>query len=658
MLVYINAQPVPEVYDISHMPPHEFRKLLDTVDAYMFALVAAIDKFCTPGVDASSALSNHFLKYHPRLFEWCLFFSANIMRMTFGVSPLDATIHKVSRVVSRLLSLGSSQLRLAVSSSEDAAETMINLWNVGDDVSHSRDAIIDISFAFNNFLSAENGTATTFKVIERLPLHVVKLMVQTLESRYREIQFGQMTPPEVPEAWEASQHFLRVLQRQPRFYEGLNRYFDWKCILSTAMAAVFGDTRSVSLRSDTSEEPVTSLLALIQAVLFSGNSVIGRLVSLFDEFTLNSGRQTRNETLDEKRQKSAPCNLIDYVTFLFKRPSKSEAFVAYFRWTLTLLDSHAIYPPVTKAIAEEERWSVYRQFYEDPQNFNMTVTFCDNLNHGETLIPHDYLSRACSGCRYAVYCSPICQKQDWEARHRDECMDAGAIHAGSRRDHRWLSPFLRHQILAYIMHFVNHDLSLGLLDSHSASLLNSKTDRLTSTSRRGDLAGVKNPKLKGYMDEGLLWLDNSKIPGQLEAFRLERFGRYNLDQLVIHIKLDSKCLGVAVALEDTLSFWDKMMRQENGDVDSWMKRRLAAIFFKQSELNKHQAALNSTTKFVLLNVEASLGNEIWHLVVLSQARTRTMDGSNEWMKKGDMDFKIVNVFYFPTRSKTGLLAGM
>ena len=118
--------------------------------------------------------------------------------------------------------------------------------------------------------------------------------------------------------------------------------------------------------------------------------------------------------------------------------------------------------------------------------------------------------------------------------------------------------------------------------------------------------------------------------------------------------------------------------QENEDVDTWMKRRLGAMFVKHFDLNEQQVVFHSTTKFVLLNVEASLGNEIVHFVVLTQAQTRTMEGCKEPMNKGDMDFKIVNVFYYPTcvlfafllhhgadtfvytlsRSETGLLVGM
>ncbi|KAH6901589.1 hypothetical protein BKA70DRAFT_1568414 [Coprinopsis sp. MPI-PUGE-AT-0042] len=48
---------------------------------------------------------------------------------------------------------------------------------------------------------------------------------------------------------------------------------------------------------------------------------------------------------------------------------------------------------------------------------------CDNLEHplqSETICTE---SKTCSACHMVVYCSPACQKNDWETRHRRECRE-------------------------------------------------------------------------------------------------------------------------------------------------------------------------------------------------------------------------------------------
>ncbi|KAJ3517461.1 hypothetical protein NMY22_g13963 [Coprinellus aureogranulatus] len=48
---------------------------------------------------------------------------------------------------------------------------------------------------------------------------------------------------------------------------------------------------------------------------------------------------------------------------------------------------------------------------------------CDTLGEGGEWKP-----RKCSGCSTMVYCSPSCQRVDWDERHRDECPKAHIAH--------------------------------------------------------------------------------------------------------------------------------------------------------------------------------------------------------------------------------------
>ncbi|KAF6753416.1 hypothetical protein DFP72DRAFT_1069402 [Ephemerocybe angulata] len=57
------------------------------------------------------------------------------------------------------------------------------------------------------------------------------------------------------------------------------------------------------------------------------------------------------------------------------------------------------------------------------------ITLCDNMNcpaQRGAVIPTSRQSRSCSGCHVVLYCSPACQKIDWEEQHRLECRSARA----------------------------------------------------------------------------------------------------------------------------------------------------------------------------------------------------------------------------------------
>ncbi|KAJ3530819.1 hypothetical protein NMY22_g8418 [Coprinellus aureogranulatus] len=91
-----------------------------------------------------------------------------------------------------------------------------------------------------------------------------------------------------------------------------------------------------------------------------------------------------------------------------------------------------------------------------------TPSICDCLQH-EELSPHlrasdgssysnsevdDYSLKECSGCRTVAYCSPECQRQDWEAIHKFECSQSRSqrfeLHnKGLRMTHRARMFYLR-----------------------------------------------------------------------------------------------------------------------------------------------------------------------------------------------------------------------
>ncbi|KAH6901588.1 hypothetical protein BKA70DRAFT_684103 [Coprinopsis sp. MPI-PUGE-AT-0042] len=54
------------------------------------------------------------------------------------------------------------------------------------------------------------------------------------------------------------------------------------------------------------------------------------------------------------------------------------------------------------------------------------LTICDNIEHSSKLKKPS--PKTCSGCRMVVYCSPACQKHDWETRHHRECRELRQVY--------------------------------------------------------------------------------------------------------------------------------------------------------------------------------------------------------------------------------------
>ncbi|TEB28690.1 hypothetical protein FA13DRAFT_1735514 [Coprinellus micaceus] len=74
---------------------------------------------------------------------------------------------------------------------------------------------------------------------------------------------------------------------------------------------------------------------------------------------------------------------------------------------------------VSRVVTIVDRYALY-------SDRERRVQVCDNLNHiaRETgAKARRFVEKMCAGCHLLVYCSRECQREDWEARHRDECSD-------------------------------------------------------------------------------------------------------------------------------------------------------------------------------------------------------------------------------------------
>ncbi|KAJ3521313.1 hypothetical protein NMY22_g12366 [Coprinellus aureogranulatus] len=65
------------------------------------------------------------------------------------------------------------------------------------------------------------------------------------------------------------------------------------------------------------------------------------------------------------------------------------------------------------------------------------VYFCDHLECALSGERHAGPSKECGACHAVVYCSALCQKRDWDERHRHECNHARALYSARVSSHSW-----------------------------------------------------------------------------------------------------------------------------------------------------------------------------------------------------------------------------
>lgn len=96
-------------------------------------------------------------------------------------------------------------------------------------------------------------------------------------------------------------------------------------------------------------------------------------------------------------------------------------------------------------------WEMATCFTRFPHSGEKIVMFCDNpaCTAGEAL-PSDERSKKCDACCSVVYCSTVCQEEDWKNFHSRECRQARHNHADRRKLRTWYS----HADRQFHMHWV------------------------------------------------------------------------------------------------------------------------------------------------------------------------------------------------------------
>lgn len=330
----------------------------------MSALVAILDKSLSRREGAPSAFLLSFKATSSRnlvsFIEWTLFFSSNVKVMEM-CGPFERSIHQWANGIWGLIAIKEDRVM-----SEDAAHSLINLWNMCARVPPARGSMATtldaIVIAFNMFLSNEKGKNATFAILNRLPMSTIKCMANQLETRFRAVKPPYETARVM---WTGLQELVLVLLAHPKVYHAFDICMDWRYVLTSSIA-VFANPkkfcRDYASSPKSLDKPVLSFMRLVKSDVEGGNGTVRRMAKLF------SSSHIRDVSLEYSDRRAH--NLIDYVDFLLNWPVKSDALIQSSKWTIALLDSYTCYPPVANTIfysATKLPSSQIKKMYNDSQ---------------------------------------------------------------------------------------------------------------------------------------------------------------------------------------------------------------------------------------------------------------------------------------------------
>ncbi|RXW25106.1 hypothetical protein EST38_g766 [Candolleomyces aberdarensis] len=632
-----------------------------------------------------------FLQYTPKVLRWCLFFSKATDRLTASreYTPggsINRPVHKFTNLVTALLSttIDSSPLIDAITSSQDAAETLIHLWNVAEPdsgeplfyVSGGLDGVSEIINQLPSFIVKGRGEDTMVATLDRITSSTLKRMVKNLERRIRALETTD--PRSAYTVYMKLEVLVLTLRRNLKFYYALDRYVDWRCF-TTAIVQIFKDpnafpdTSTMVEPTGLRQSPFSGLFQLIVWITETGSGLKSRLSQLLDSSNF------RDSTPSQSGQ---PNNLMHLLALSFKWTNQDPRLAFMVKMALAILESQCIYSQVAIAFYESylkvpvqfrktmetdefcggiwetfvdslrRRWHIYRQLSPNHEAIGETVYVCDNPNHfrrtleAEMDAPHlapqgsSRGSRACL-CRYFVYCSKACQAEDWSSRHRFERVACGSLHDELKRDRRWISASVRQQVLAYVSDFASNEISAAiLLPKQTDYLYHGEVDEISEYMESND--PLKNP------DTTRKWA-GIVYPGRLGKVRQEHFPNSDLRDLVLTIKLDCKSIGPDAALESASAFRKSVEKSKL--IADWMKSRVQYILDQCSELNNLHG--NSNEYYVVLNVDAALGTDMIHFLCLAEVRggSRPLP-CKEGENYGELYFTVLHGFFFPSLAKS------
>ncbi|KAJ2913657.1 hypothetical protein MD484_g6757, partial [Candolleomyces efflorescens] len=550
-----------------------------------------------------------------------------------------------------------------VSSSEDAAETLINLWNVCDPDTgephfhdpRDEDAIAAVVDQLPLYIQRRHGEKTVIAVLERLSPSMLKKIVKGLEYRIRSVRTSD--PRAASTVYIRLERLMLLLYSNVTFFYAVDRYVDWRCF-TTILVQIYKDPNAFPPTSTMMEphaikqSPCAGLSHLVVWITSTGSGLQRRLARLFDPSDFASCKP------GQRRQANT---LMHLLALVFEWTARDERLSFMFKQQVKLLQPQTVYPPVAIAFYEsyleiperhrramqddphcgnlwqglvdtmDRRWSVYRQFAGN-NDIGDVVYVCDNPN-----------------------------AQDWP-RHRLECVDSARLHDELKHDHRWITPSLRQQLTVYLTQFASGDISESLLSYDQANQVypGELDDTLHYMHSHSLITNQDTPTRK--------W-GKVIVAGMLDHVRNLHFPTEDLRDLVFTIGLDFR--EGDVALETVEAFRESV--DKSRVIAGWTKKRVGRILDQCAELNRkcdeegkgRRREEDEDAFYVVFNVEAPLGTDMIRFVCLAEVRRglgpvpcpQIDDGDvvdHHHHRHGELEFSVFHSFFFPSMTKSTL----
>ncbi|KAF6760902.1 hypothetical protein DFP72DRAFT_56995 [Ephemerocybe angulata] len=182
------------------------------------------------------------------------------------------------------------------------------------------------------------------------------------------------------------------------------------------------------------------------------------------------------------------------------------------------------------------------------------VPFCDNISHRATAVPLN--SKSCSKCQSVVYCSSTCQREDWIARHRDECRTSRQEYHDECQEERRYRQRLRARHLSVMMRELQE--SLKNRRGHAIASSSTAEPSIAIVDLRGYPVDMQTSTIRDFVAEfqpgvpkHLRKRFGDLVAAALEESRSDDSSSFRMVQAIVPYGLEAVYLTATVELTDS-----------------------------------------------------------------------------------------------------------
>ncbi|KAF5341118.1 hypothetical protein D9611_006004 [Ephemerocybe angulata] len=434
---------VPQIEDWQQASPLDRRRAECATSSFM--LIPNITRAIDSGVGWNEAAVEMVLESIGGICRWaafCLRFNfvvtTSVLARAGHTAKEACNLH--SAVLGNLL-ISDPRIRLVLLSTPEFVDLVIYIWKMEEGGTPIMELEIDTCHCTDLLRSTVNPeeSGLDFLVQQLTAGQGKRSMLRFLDCTIRRLR--------------------HVCKAAKTFEIGYSRLQDIFAILSSLLASSASSRVWILLRRlEFAREAMFGVIDLSSKAGNSIHTLLRPILTLFQMVTIYSDRTVY--TLGVLLANPTLRGL--YLTAVTSTPPSDEDAPQNAEEILSLISVHAVYPSLLAHILnlrEEGRryicgdnpplhwhtgnfkttWDSFSlqvsRFYV-PMRMVDSLTICDNpmcvrwQARAET--SQQSASRQCSGCSSVVYCCEECQKEDWNALHREECKSASIFHTRTK----------------------------------------------------------------------------------------------------------------------------------------------------------------------------------------------------------------------------------